>query len=120
MPWKTTLAWLWTTGILVACSLPGQSLPDITLFRFDKLIHFALFAGFGWLWMAALRQPLARRAGVVLAAGLAYAVLTEPYQGLLPFERAPDPYDALANALGLGAGVLAFRLLRKRSATEAG
>lgn len=91
------LAVLWTLGILLACSLPGESLPSVGLFAFDKLIHFGLFAGFGVLWCWALPGRTTR----VLLFGLAYAVLTEVYQGFLPFERTPDPYDALANALGL-------------------
>jgi VanZ family protein len=114
MNWKKALALLWTLGILAACTVPGQSLPDVSLFEFDKLIHFALFAVFGWLWMAAL-QATARGLLLTLAGGVAYAVLTEFYQAVLPYARTPDPADALANALGLGAGVLLFHLRKRKS-----
>lgn len=101
------LAILWTLGIVAACSLPGRTLPQSGLFEFDKLIHAALFFGFGVLWLLALQAPLRIRRWRVFLAGLAFAVLTEVYQGLLPFERFPDPYDALANGLGLCAALLA-------------
>ncbi len=103
------LAVLWTVLIVAACSIPGRDLPEMDVVGLDKLVHFTLFAGLGWLWMRALHRPLKKRMWRVLTAGLAFAVLTELYQGLLPFDRIPDPYDALANALGLGTALLYFR-----------
>jgi VanZ family protein len=102
------VAVLWTLVILAACSIPGQDLPDIEVFSIDKVAHFTVFAVFGWLWMYASRAPLRTRVIRVLAAGIAYAVLTELYQGLLPWERTPDVYDALADAVGAVAGVLVY------------
>jgi len=106
------LAILWTLGILAGCSIPGKDLPTIRIASFDKVAHFVVFAGFGWLWMRALRESGRRQVWYVLGAGFAYAVLTEIYQGLLPFERTPDPMDALANSIGLLAGVLVYYGLR--------
>ncbi len=108
------LAIAWTLGIVAACTVPGSSLPSSSLFTFDKLAHFVLFAGFGVLWMRALSRPLLRRALWVGAAGLAFAVCTEVYQGLLPFERAPDVYDALADALGVLTAVALYSLWHAR------
>jgi len=101
-------ATLWTLAILAACSIPGEDLPDIDLFSFDKVAHFGVFALFGWLWMYAAGLPLRARAIRVLAAGIVYGILTELYQGQLPWERTPDVYDALADALGTVAGVLFY------------
>lgn len=108
------LAILWTLGILAACSIPGSDLPDIDIVSFDKFVHFVVFAGFGWLWMTALRGPLTHTTRWVLGAGIAYAVLTEIYQGLLPFERTPDPVDALANTVGLVIAILLYRFVHTR------
>lgn len=105
---------LWTLFILAACTVPGSDLPKVNIVSFDKAAHFGVFALFGWLWMVALGGALARKIGRVLAGGLAYAVLTEIYQGILPFDRNPDPMDALANALGLLAAVLVYRLWKAR------
>ena len=106
------LAVAWTLGILVACTLPGTDLPAVPLFSADKLGHFVLFAGLGWLWMHALDVPHGRRLALVGACGLAYAGLTEIYQGFLPWERTPDLMDALANAAGLAAGLLLYHVRR--------
>lgn len=102
------MAVLWTLVILAACSIPGQDLPDIEFFSVDKVAHFSVFTGFGWLWMYASRAPLRTRVIRVLAAGIAYGILTEIYQGSLPWDRTPDVYDALADAAGTIAGVLVF------------
>ena len=108
----------WTLLILVACTIPGKGLPTVNIISFDKFVHFGIFAGFGWLWMWALRSPLTRRTKWVLVFGIAYAILTEIYQGLLPFEREPDPFDALANIVGLIVAVLLYRALQQRRAAR--
>ncbi len=111
---RRLLALGWTLAIVVSLSLPGESLPDVPVLGFDKLVHVVLFAVFGWLWMAALEVPLRRRTWGVLAAGLLFAGLSEVYQGALIPGRIGDPYDAVANALGLGAAVFLYRYrLRK-------
>ncbi|MEM1095245.1 MAG: VanZ family protein [Bacteroidota bacterium] len=111
------LAGLWTLGILAACSIPGTSLPSVSLWEFDKAVHFVLFFGFGALGLWAYPK----RTGWVLLAGLAYAVGTEFYQGLLPWPRTPDLYDAVANSIGLLAGVAVMhRMNRKTSRREDG
>ena len=90
-------------------------MPSVSFFEADKFGHFGLFFGLGWLWMWALRLPLGKRTWAVLIGGIAYAGLTEIYQGLLPFERTPDLFDALANTLGLLASVGVFRFWRART-----
>ena len=110
------LAILWSLGIIVAYSLPGSTLPaGPELLGWDKIAHFGLFAGFGFLWMRVLhprrgtsRATVPKRMIVFLLVSLLLAVSGEVYQSLLP-ERTPDPYDALANALGVSAAVLLFR-----------
>jgi hypothetical protein len=114
---RLALAAAWTLGILAACSIPGRDLPELDVVQIDKLAHAALFAGFGWLWMRALRGPLPARTRWVAGTGLAYAALTELYQGLLPFERSPDPLDALANATGLLMALWAYRLFARKTAS---
>lgn len=111
---KKILAIGWTLVILGLCSIPGRSLPGVSLFEFDKVAHFGIFFVFAVFWMWALRMSLQKRILAVMASGIAYAVLTEIYQGLLPFERTPDVYDALANSLGLMVGVASYSYWERR------
>jgi len=48
-------------------------------------------------------------------AGLMYGIGTEIYQGMLPWERTPDPMDAIANILGLLTAILVFGITRAES-----
>ncbi len=108
MTMRRALALGWTLAIVAALSIPGENLPELPPIGFDKLIHVGIFAVFGWLWMAALDAPLRVRTRRVLAAGLLFAALSEVYQGTLIPGRIGDPFDVVANALGLLAAVLLY------------
>lgn len=108
------LAVLWTVGIVVVCSMPAETLPQMrSVFSPDKAVHGILFVGFGILWMRGLCPPgdgslascFLRRGVVLFLGGCVFAVATELYQHLAPLRRRADPYDALSNILGL---LLAF------------
>lgn len=107
----------WALLILALCSIPGTSIPDYTLFSFDKLGHFGMFFIGALLWLRAWPE----RPGWVFAAGLAFSVGTELYQGLVPFlGRNADPFDVLADVVGLVAGLsLALWLRRKQPVSAA-
>ena len=107
----------WALLILALCSIPGASVPDLTLFTFDKLGHFGMFFIGALLWLRAWPE----RPGWVFAAGIAFSVGTELYQGLVPFlGRSADPFDVLADVLGLTAGLgVALWLRRRRSVSVA-
>ena len=119
------LAVLWTAAILGGLSLPPSSLSPVqTLLSFDKLIHAVLFGVFGLLWMRVLCPPdaagaaLRRRGGQLFAAGGLFAGGTEVYQHVIPVRRMSDPYDALADAVGLLIGILLYGLLVRYGDTE--
>ena len=92
----------WVLVILVLCSIPGPAVPDVNVIGFDKIGHFGMFFIGAWIWMGAWPNSTAR----VLAAGLTFSAATEIYQGLLPvLSRSPDPFDVVADALGLIVGL---------------
>ena len=110
-------AGLWTFGILAACSVPGPNLPPAPDIGLDKVAHLVFFLVFGWLWLLSA-PPAATYAAWVALAGTLYAVGTEVYQGTMPLlDRTADPYDALANLIGLslGVGLASYQRHRQRS-----
>jgi VanZ family protein len=54
---------------------------------------------------------------VVVALGVVMAVGTEVVQGMLPWPRAMDPLDMLADVVGVAAGLWVARRLRARART---
>jgi hypothetical protein len=103
---------LWTTLILIGTLLPARSLPEtgsgsgfslLDLPYFDKAVHFALFFGFGVLWILATGAQSRAR---VLIAGLALAVLTELLQTIPAIGREAGWEDVAADALGLALALL--------------
>lgn len=91
----------------IPAQAPGAGIPGA-----DKLVHVGVFALTVW---AAGRLLAPRRRfpmGWVVLAALAHAVLVELVQALLP-ARSPGADDVLADALGIGLGVLAWMLERR-------
>lgn len=122
------MAVLWTVAIFVACSIPAATLTGLgPALSADKAIHLGLFLVFGVLWMRALCPPSVgasldrlRRQGLrVLGWGGLFAVGTEVYQHVMPLRRMGDPYDALANGIGLVLSVGVYGILIHRRVAEA-
>ncbi len=98
----TRLALVWSVLILVLCSVPGESIPvDASLLSLDKWVHAGLFAAFGALWLRA--RP--GRGWAIFALGVAFGVGIEIWQGALPIGRSADVLDAVADVVGLVAGL---------------
>ena len=73
----------------------------------DKVAHALTFLGLAVLGRLALVP--ARALAVALTA---YAALTEVLQALLPIGRRGDPLDLLADAIGVGLGLLLSEAVR--------
>ena len=104
------LAALWTAAIVVACSVPGPSLPPSPFLSFDKVVHVALFAPFALLW----RRAVGPRDGAILLASAVFAVAIEVWQQLPVIGRSADPADALADVAGAILGLALARLVDRR------
>ena len=89
---------------LYAPTVPGPGgVPGL-----DKVAHALLFAV-----PATLAWRLGARWVVVLL--VLHALVSEPLQGWLSPSRRTDPWDALADLVGVGLGVLAARAPRRVS-----
>lgn len=86
-----------TAVILIAVLLPGSSLPDVSSFGLDKIIHFILF----FSWAIAVRYDFSTlKKIIVLVLGILFSFLTEILQ-LFVEDRSYDLYDMIADSLGL-------------------
>ncbi|MEA9588800.1 VanZ family protein [Xanthomonas sp. WHRI 10064A] len=104
---------LWIAAIVVViavCLGPPPEIPELPD-NSDKAEHFLTFALLCW---GAVQLFATRRAQVVAAIGLvALGIGIEIAQGALTTNRSADPYDALADTLGIVAGLcLAWTPLR--------
>ncbi|USJ01851.1 VanZ family protein [Xanthomonas prunicola] len=104
---------LWIAAIVVViavCLGPPPEIPELPDDS-DKAEHFLTFALLCW---GAVQLFATRRAQVVAAIGLvALGIGIEIAQGALTTNRSADPYDALADTLGIAAGLcLAWTPLR--------
>ena len=129
-PWElprnypTGWAIAWTLLLLGLCLTPKSMMPDEDSFSFreyiphsDLAVHFTLFTGFVMSWIRVggtwLRWMAVPVVGVFLAAATEYA------QGLPYIHRDPNLLDALADIVGVLAGLTASRLLyRATTATQ--
>ncbi len=85
--------------------LPSSSLPSIP--HIDKLIHAIMMGGFTGAVMfdyyrqCPSRRPLTLRVVIAFTSmAMAFSVVDETVQGLLPIGRPSDPLDLLADWLG--------------------
>ena len=121
-PWLPAL--LWAATIFGLSSIPGRALPALPLWNADKLVHVAVYAVLGalcWRGARASFAPGTAQWRVVLIAVLLtslYGIADEIHQMFVP-NRAPDPNDVLADAVGGWLGALASVAIvarrRKRS-----
>lgn len=108
---------LWALFILILIGLPGNFVPQvpkfIDLFSPDKIIHLFLFATLSFLLMRSLYMHKANKHRVfyiliTLTFGIIYGVSTELLQFFVFIGRNANPFDALANIIGVILGIILF------------
>lgn len=102
---------LYWAAIFIATHLPKSSLPKLEWS--DKLYHFVAYAGLSFLLAWAIPSR-SRTKQILLTAviGVAYACVDELTQHLVP-GRYCDVGDMLADAFGVGIGILAYLICRR-------
>ncbi len=102
-PWLWAALWSAAVGVVVAASLlPASNLPEVPKGT-DKIEHFAAYA----LLAAGAVQLFARRLSLLSACTVLalLGIALELMQGRMGLGRAMDVRDALANTLGVLAGL---------------
>ncbi|NND73242.1 MAG: VanZ family protein [Rhodothermales bacterium] len=103
-PLKLALAW--TVTIIALLSIPGRDIPEIGPAGLDKPVHAFLFIVFTFLWARSFKFNLLKSVGLAFVLGFIFAIASELYQGILPFERTLDKYDVIANWTGTVIGCI--------------
>ena len=99
------LGWALVLAVLAVCLLPMPALPVDRISWSDKAEHALAFATLAW-WFAVARRAGSWRLLAVLLVG--YGGLIELLQGLTAY-RTASLADALADAFGVGLGLLIAR-----------
>jgi VanZ family protein len=101
----------WTLLIAVLSFLPGKDLPSVTIFQFDKFVHFIFyFIQYALLAYAAghdtgrgvrrVALPSQSLQYLLLIATILFGFGIEVCQGAFTQDRIFDLYDGLANGIG--------------------
>lgn len=112
---------IWAVFILVLTLAPGKSVPDLSIFSYDKLGHGFIFFVLAFLLIsglyANLKDSVKRKNAVFVGAIIAaiYGFLIEAVQSIIP-DRSMEFYDGLANIVGSFLGLMLFYIRNKLKA----
>jgi VanZ family protein len=115
---------LWAAIIFFAYSIPGNDLAYTDpwdILKFDKIVHFTLFAVFVLVLVIAFKKQRQIRfvhfysRAYAVSIAILYGTALELVQGIFFIGRFSDPLDFVANAIGAFGGLLLFRLIYGRS-----
>jgi VanZ family protein len=93
---------LWAALILVLTSIPAPSGPA-TFPYLDKIVHFLMYAGQGWLVARALRTRRFAALAVALVGIAVFGFLDEWHQQFV--SRDPNLFDWIADVIGASVGI---------------
>ena len=104
---------LYAYFIFVVSSIPSTDFPDLSIFNYDKALHFLAYFGLSFLTYRAIRfqtsfPSLSKYALVIsLLFAIGYGATDEYHQSFVP-GRSSDPFDWLADSLGAGVCFIAI------------
>ena len=97
--------------ILFGSSIPGKTIPlHITLFTWDKFLHFFEYFILGILASRAYRFKYNRIVLSIL--GIIFGCFDEIWQSFIP-GRSSSYYDVVADGIGVICGIIIFNFIKK-------
>ncbi len=106
---------LWTITMLALTLLPGDAIPSVSLFSYDKVGHFGMFGGWTFflgLYIIVYRENVEINLYLLAMAGILFGASIEVLQYLLPTNRTASWGDIVANTLGCITAILVLHPLK--------
>ena len=108
------ISWVVFVTLLSLFSSPDIGEGGIRIPNADKIVHFIFYCGMVALGTLFLREKtnafdVGKHTIWALVFAISYGVLMEILQHIMPFERAAEIWDVLANTLGAIFGVLLIK-----------
>jgi VanZ family protein len=107
----------WAAFILGICLMPGRDLPSVSIWEFDKTVHFGVYFLLAvllyWGWKKQQRVGFLHQQAAlkIVLFCVTYGFAVEVLQEWITTDRHFDLFDALANGLGgLAGGWLSGRV----------
>ncbi len=100
--------------ILLGSSLPGDSIPEVVAFTWDKLLHVGEYCILGILGFRAFQNDLSNPVVWISLFGLGFGCIDELWQSMIP-GRFTSHYDVIADGIGVICGSITGTFLYKKS-----
>lgn len=116
-PLFAALALIWALVILALSVTPGQELPEVNFWEFDKFAHIGVYGLLSFLCAIAFVPQYQgsfwrlRRSWVLWIVIALYGLAIEGVQGAWIPQRYFDVFDLMANIIGSTLGLFAFIII---------
>ena len=110
---------IWSLIILVLSGYPGDYVPKIPVWQFDKLVHSFIYSVLSVFLLIAFHLQYVRKKNrlklylIVISIGVFYGGFMEFLQNVIFINRSGNWYDFIANAIGAILGVLVYPIINK-------
>ena len=98
--------------ITIGSSIPGNNMPALKIFNFDKILHLTEYFILGCLLINVLASKTDYPKLLTLILGFIFAVSDEIYQFTV-IGRFPSTFDVFADMLGLTLSIILFQNFNK-------
>lgn len=114
---------LWAIFIFVVCGIPGDEIPDLSIWNLqgmDKFVHAFLFCFQTFLLIIAFKKQSTYPSikyfskTYALVISTVYGMVIEGLQWAIFLDRSADLFDLIFNVLGSFIGILFFRVIYGR------
>lgn len=100
--------------IILGSSIPGDSVPPMIAFTWDKLLHVVEYLLVGFLGYRAYFSEIKTPMIYVILFGILFGCVDEAWQSMIP-GRFPSHYDVFADGIGVIFGAITGSVLYKKS-----